>query len=366
MAGLLGAPGLMAAALLVPACGPSQVVNRAYVEVDAAPAVDGPMGFPPSSQPPRPTNGTQPPPIDPPGAPSGFACTANGGCLSRNCVEGICCETACEGLCHSCDQPGSLGTCKPVPAGEDPDEECAEEPASSCGRDGACDGAGACRLRPANSVCLAGGCKDANEWAPSLCDGKGTCQAGTTKSCAPAECVGDSCAPPCATDPDCPTGRWCDNGTCRVQREQGMPCERATQCGSGFCTDGVCCNMACGATCYSCNQEGALGVCQAIPDQQDPGRECPVQGIVTCGNAGGCNGRGACRKHVMGTFCAHGGCMNRMQFGNSTCDGMGTCRRGPGRSCGNYACNGAVACWTVCSTASECAPGRTCNVHACQ
>ena len=95
-------------------------------------------------------------------------------------------------------------------------------------------------------------------------------------------------------DADCPAGRWCDSGTCRTQREQGMPCERTAQCGTGFCTDGVCCNMACKDACYACNVAGELGVCKAIATGQDPDNECPVQAIGTCGNLGGCNGRGAC------------------------------------------------------------------------
>jgi hypothetical protein len=43
------------------------------------------------------------------------------------CVDGICCDTACAGLCMACHfdytaQPG--GTCAPVLAGYDPHGEC--------------------------------------------------------------------------------------------------------------------------------------------------------------------------------------------------------------------------------------------------
>jgi hypothetical protein len=144
-----------------------------------------------------------------------------------------------------------------------------------------------------------------------------------------------------------------------------MPCERAAQCGTGFCTDGVCCNMKCDSACYACDQPGSLGVCKAIADGQDPDNECPVQPIGTCGNNGGCNGRGACRKHPTGTFCGYGNCMNNTQYGNSICDGMGGCKRGPGRSCGAYACNGGLVCWTACANNAQCAPGHTCDVHFC-
>jgi hypothetical protein len=124
--------------------------------------------------------------------------------------------------------------------------------------------------------------------------------------------------------------------------------------------------MECKDGCYSCNQMGSLGVCKAIAEGQDPDEECPVQGIGTCGNGGGCNGRGACRKHPAGTWCGYGACMNGTQFGDSTCDGMGGCRRGPGRSCGVYACNGNLVCWSACANNAQCAPGRRCNIHTCQ
>jgi hypothetical protein len=45
---------------------------------------------------------------------------------------------------------------------------------------------------------------------------------------------------------------------------------------------------------------------------------------------------------------------------------MGGCVRGQGRSCGNYACNGNLVCWTVCANNAQCAPRRTCHIHACQ
>ena len=366
IAGFRDIVGLVATCVLFCACGPSSVIDRVYQPTSdaAAPARDGPISLPGSMQP-TPNN---PPPgvVDPIGLSEGFACKDGTECRSGFCADGVCCTSTCEGSCQACDQEGKLGRCLPVPDGQDPDDECAEEPITSCGRDGACDGAGACRRYPAGMVCVPGGCDNATERSARLCDGKGTCSPTMLKNCAPAECLGDACGPPCMMDPDCPAGRWCDKGTCRTQREQGMPCDRNTQCGTGHCTDGVCCNMECKDGCYSCDQVGSLGVCKAVPDGQDPGAECPVQPIGNCGNAGGCNGRGACRKHPTGTFCGYGACMNGMQFGNSTCDGMGGCRRGPGRSCAPYACNGNLICWHVCSTAAQCAPGRRCNVHTCQ
>ena len=57
---------------------------------------------------------------------SGDACTASTECTSGlNCVDGVCCNSACTGTCEACNVTGHLGTCTPVPSGQDPAAECA-------------------------------------------------------------------------------------------------------------------------------------------------------------------------------------------------------------------------------------------------
>lgn len=68
------------------------------------------------------------------GADLGRACTAPGDCTAGNCVDGVCCESACDGACESCAVAASEGLCTPELAGTDPSEECV----------GVCDGDGAC------------------------------------------------------------------------------------------------------------------------------------------------------------------------------------------------------------------------------
>jgi len=63
-------------------------------------------------------------------------------CGSGNCVDGVCCATACSEPCVFCAIPGSVGQCLPVPAGDDPRGNCPANPVASCGHDGACDGKG--------------------------------------------------------------------------------------------------------------------------------------------------------------------------------------------------------------------------------
>jgi hypothetical protein len=67
--------------------------------------------------------------------PIGAPCTSPGECFSGSCIDSVCCATPCADLCFACDLSGSIGTCTAVPAGQDPDNECAT---------GSCDGAGQC------------------------------------------------------------------------------------------------------------------------------------------------------------------------------------------------------------------------------
>jgi len=46
----------------------------------------------------------------------GDPCTTADECQSQFCVDGVCCDTACDGPSESCDQPGRVGQCSPVVA----------------------------------------------------------------------------------------------------------------------------------------------------------------------------------------------------------------------------------------------------------
>lgn len=64
----------------------------------------------------------------------GGGCTLSATCASGFCIDNVCCEDACDGLCARC---GATGRCSLIPSGGDPDRECAG--------DDVCDGAGMCR-----------------------------------------------------------------------------------------------------------------------------------------------------------------------------------------------------------------------------
>jgi hypothetical protein len=124
----------------------------------------------------------------------------------------------------------------------------------------------------------------------------------------------------------------------------GTPCQSGSDCGSGFCADGVCCNIACTGRCVTCAMPGAVGTCYPVDNGAvaHPG-DCPAANPATCGMTGMCDGVGGCQLYPPGTFCARSTCVDGATLrGASTCDGLGTCTPGPAQSCAPYTCaNGA-------------------------
>ena len=144
----------------------------------------------------------------------GLPCTSGAACASGTCVHGVCCNSDCRERCWSCTLPSSLGTCALVPADDDPHDDCPAEEPSTCGRSGACDGAGACTLHGAGTDCRPQTCVGGVETAANLCDGAGHCTAGATRACPLTECTGDACAVECSPSIACPLGSQCVSGRC--------------------------------------------------------------------------------------------------------------------------------------------------------
>ena len=68
----------------------------------------------------------------------GKSCASNAQCnAGQTCTDGVCCESACDGVCEACNQANAAGHCNPIPAMTDPDKECvADAPAGRGDRDG--------------------------------------------------------------------------------------------------------------------------------------------------------------------------------------------------------------------------------------
>ncbi len=172
--------------------------------------------------------------------------------MSDFCVDGVCCNSACNLPCDRCNVLGFAGTCRVVAA---------TDPGSP--------------------------------------------------SCTPYRCSGDggSCATNCSSDVQCATTAYCVGGACVPKKANGQTCPTgARECLSGFCSDGYCCNTACTLACDRCNRTNLLGTCGPAA-ARDPGNpscspyvcdgnatSCPTQCTSDAGCAIGyfCSSLGTC------------------------------------------------------------------------
>lgn len=178
---------------------------------------------------------------------NGSGCNASSECQLGNCVDGICCESACNSTCMACSKVKNGvgdGYCRAIPPGTDPDSECAVDTSNPCGHDGTCDGAGACRYQSTSISCGSVSCTGQGTYTPlGHCNGAGSCVPGTAGSCpnnmlcaSPSSCAA-SCTGLSTTG--CPSGYKCN--------ASGTSCVPATmQCGSSpYCAiangGGECC-----------------------------------------------------------------------------------------------------------------------------
>ena len=149
------------------------------------------------------------------------------------------------------------------------------------------------------------------------CDGKGACAAASTTDCATGyACVtyqGGACSTSCGSDSDCTSNYFCQYWTaplnsCQPRKANGKTCSNFsnTECASGYCVDGVCCDKACNGACEGCSNAltgKTNGTCSFIPNGQASGSDCSTQNASTCGQTGVCDGMCACAKIASGTHC---------------------------------------------------------------
>ncbi len=228
------------------------------------------------------------------GPPNGTTCSKPSDCASTFCVDGFCCDTACTG-CQACAavlKPSGKddGTCGPALTGTNPHKApCPVDLPATCGHDGLCDGAGACRVHapsgtPCTTTCASGLETD------SACDGNGKCNLGGSKPCGNYVCEATQCKTSCVTTADCSTGYVCQGGKCAA----GAVCVGSdSQGGDGKVA-------ACAP--YQCDKTD--GTCKAIyksvddcvaPATCDPSGKCVAP---TASNSGGCSTSGG--RHVSG------------------------------------------------------------------
>lgn len=264
------------------------------------------------------------------------------------CVDGVCCDSPCTGVCMACnisgkegectshaarrDPDGECGVCEvcdgapndpncitadsktdvkqecgqcgmcngnpespacvPVPEGQDPLDACEPEDIRTCGTSGHCDGTGACQLYDSSFTCGVAYC-DNGILFESRCNGVGACEEIAT-SCEGYSCQSaDGCVHSCEDDRECGNGFDCIDGACIVESplNLGEACRSNAFCRSGFCVDSVCCDERCDGECQSCKLTGSQGVCTAIANGEDDPDE-------PCSDALFCNGEEYCLEGV--------------------------------------------------------------------
>ena len=141
-------------------------------------------------------------------AAAGQPCAGGAACGGSHCVDGVCCDTACDKACMSCAVSGSLGSCSFNLAQTAAKTDCpGKHPkcsglcdgagqcgypsmSTSCGACQACDGSGGCTLTPLDDqACgiidcdkLDTACRDYRDLTADRCDALGQCKAANSNS----------------------------------------------------------------------------------------------------------------------------------------------------------------------------------------
>ena len=87
----------------------------------------------------------------------------------------------------------------------------------------------------------------------------------------------------------------------------GAACRAGSECQSGFCATGRCCNGACTGPCESCGRPGQAGTCGSIPFESD------------VDNCGACVSR--CSTNHIRATCTSGSCFGECEGGFADCNG---------------------------------------------
>ena len=224
----------------------------------------------------------------------GHACTTFSDCASGHCADGVCCNTDCNGTCQQCTVAGKVGTCSRCRAASR-----IRRPARrTISRPRTCDGTGTCTTgkRTTGKPCTAGA-----QCTSSFCVDGFCCNSNCANTCYACNKTGaeGNCSViqvgqqdhSATTTCDGPTKYCSGSGMCAMDKKpNGQACPNGnSDCGSGFCVEGVCCNSTCLGTCQSCTVAGSEGTCvNSSPGQQDPNATTPCTGSNYCDGTGVC------------------------------------------------------------------------------
>ncbi len=147
-------------------------------------------------------------------------------------------------------------------------------------------------------------------------------------------------------------------------RALGAACSTESECESGKCVDGVCCDSPCTGQCQACNEPGKAGNCSSVLGAPRGARtDCTGGTLTKCGMQ--CTGASAtaCRFPATTVPCSANACKDGVETHASLCDGAGSCGDAP-LKCAPYVCDEAL-CRVACSSSTECSAGTWCKSGAC-
>lgn len=284
---------------------------------------------------------------------NGALCQVGPTCASKNCVDGVCCDTTasvCTG-CNACSNAmtgKADGTCAPVITGQNPHKSCVDEtPTKQCGNDGTCDGAGACRKVSTSHVCTSASCTAGTFTPVSTCDGLGACKTVVPQDCGAFQCDTTGCLKTCTAQTDCDASTsYCNTATgkCAAKGINGTPASQTYECTSGIVADGVCCNIDC-TGCKACTNAltgGTTGQCLPVSVGKVAHNACTASG-TSCGLDGTCDGAGAC---------------SYLPKEGASCDDASN-RCITGRTCQNHVCTAGTT--KTCGASDQCHIAGTCD-----
>jgi uncharacterized repeat protein (TIGR01451 family) len=148
---------------------------------------------------------------------AGSACTVASQCGSANCVDGVCCTSACNGQCEACNVAGSAGACTAVVGDPRGGRQACATDGSSCG--GVCDGSSRTSCAYPSGQCRGASCANAVATAAAACDGAGHCPAPQQLSCSAYACGPAACKTACGGDSDCADNGFCISGVCHSRND---------------------------------------------------------------------------------------------------------------------------------------------------
>jgi hypothetical protein len=227
----------------------------------------------------------------------GATCSTGSECASTNCVDGVCCESACTGPCVYCNQTSAPGPghCVSVAMSQDPRSMC---PAGS-GKDatctpGGCSGSSNSCLKAATNTGCGGSCNASGVPTSLMCDATGKCSQSMTGAACTAtncrQCIATSSAAACQAATD---GTICIPASCDPGPNSATG-HLAAKCTSGTC--GTPQPVNCGAyACLYSDPSGCFNYCGCYFDQAN----------FACQNGGGCSGTNVC---TCNAACTSGTC----------------------------------------------------------